>query len=355
MFHGVIYFGKRFIINGDVKMEKRYQVFVSSTYDDLQEERKEVMQALLELDCIPAGMELFPASSEEQWSLIKRVIDDSDYYVLIIGGRYGSVNSEGKSYTQMEYEYALSVGKPIIAFLPKNPDNIPNGKCESSRAGKKKLEDFKMLASKKLVKFWTDPANLGSLVSRSVIMLIKNFPANGWVRAENIVDESSIKEISRLQKENDALRKQIEKLSTEAPDGSEQFVQGDDFFEVIAHYYESGNSEKSRTTHIKFTWNQLFGQVAPKLLAPCSNIMFQAAFKPLLNDAIIEIDKSIAPELVYSYISDNSFDQIKIQLRVLGLIKLYRDTAAKKRTEEYWQLTPYGDYKMMELLAIKRK
>lgn len=36
-------------------MEKRYQVFVSSTYQDLQEERKEVMQALLELDCIPAG------------------------------------------------------------------------------------------------------------------------------------------------------------------------------------------------------------------------------------------------------------------------------------------------------------
>lgn len=31
----------------------------------------------------------------------------------------------------MEYEYALSVGKTIIAFLPQNPDNIPNGKCEA--------------------------------------------------------------------------------------------------------------------------------------------------------------------------------------------------------------------------------
>lgn len=40
-------------------MDKRFQVFVSSTYEDLQEERREVMQALLELDCIPAGMELF--------------------------------------------------------------------------------------------------------------------------------------------------------------------------------------------------------------------------------------------------------------------------------------------------------
>lgn len=53
-------------------MEKRYQVFVSSTFLDLQEERQEIMQALLELDCIPSGMELFPAANEDQWSLIKK-------------------------------------------------------------------------------------------------------------------------------------------------------------------------------------------------------------------------------------------------------------------------------------------
>lgn len=98
-------------------MEKRYQVFISSTFQDLQEERKEVMQALLELDCMPAGMELFPAANEDQWSLIKKVIDDSDYYILIVAGRYGSVNEDkGISYTQMEYEYALETGKPVIAF-----------------------------------------------------------------------------------------------------------------------------------------------------------------------------------------------------------------------------------------------
>ena len=70
-------------------MEKKYQVFVSSTYEDLQEERREVMQALLELDCIPCGMEFFPAANEDQWTLIKNVIDDCDYYLVIVGGRYG--------------------------------------------------------------------------------------------------------------------------------------------------------------------------------------------------------------------------------------------------------------------------
>jgi len=36
-------------------------------------------------------MELFPASNKKQWTIIKRVIDDSDFYLLIIAGRYGSL------------------------------------------------------------------------------------------------------------------------------------------------------------------------------------------------------------------------------------------------------------------------
>ena len=163
-------------------MEKIYQVFVSSTFEDLQEERKEVMQALLELDCMPAGMELFPASNDDQWTLIKRVIDACDYYMLIIGGRYGSTNDKGISYTQMEFEYALETGKPIISFLPKKPEDNPSGKCENDPDKREKLEELKKLAKKKLIKYWENPEQLGSIVSRSMIKLIKDFPAEGWVR-----------------------------------------------------------------------------------------------------------------------------------------------------------------------------
>src|SRR5947199_4833387 len=105
-------------------MDKRYQVFISSTFADLQEERQEVMQALLELDCIPSGMELFPAANDDQWTLIKRVIDDSDYYVVVVGGRYGSTGPAGISYSQMEYEYAIEQNKPVIAFLHKDPTSL---------------------------------------------------------------------------------------------------------------------------------------------------------------------------------------------------------------------------------------
>ena len=46
--------------------EKKYQVFISSTYADLKEERRKILDILLMADCIPAGMEAFVASDVEQ-------------------------------------------------------------------------------------------------------------------------------------------------------------------------------------------------------------------------------------------------------------------------------------------------
>jgi hypothetical protein len=83
-------------------MQKKYQIFISSTYVDLIEERQRVLRAILDMGHIPAGMELFSAADEEQFSYIKRIIDECDYYVLVVGGRYGSVDDDGVSYTEKE-------------------------------------------------------------------------------------------------------------------------------------------------------------------------------------------------------------------------------------------------------------
>ena len=70
-------------------MKKKYQVFISSTYTDLKQERMAVTQCLLDNDCIPVGMEQFPASGMSQMDYIKKMLDDCDYYILILAGRYG--------------------------------------------------------------------------------------------------------------------------------------------------------------------------------------------------------------------------------------------------------------------------
>lgn len=67
-------------------MKKKLQVFISSTYTDMRAERQAAVEAILRAGHIPAGMELFAAGDESQLETICRWIDDSDVFMLILGG-----------------------------------------------------------------------------------------------------------------------------------------------------------------------------------------------------------------------------------------------------------------------------
>ena len=88
----------------------KYQFFVGSTYKDLVDERQVAINAIIETNNIVAGMEFFGAVGENQLEHIKQEIDQTDYYLLIIGGRYGSLTKSGISYTEEEYDYAVLNG-----------------------------------------------------------------------------------------------------------------------------------------------------------------------------------------------------------------------------------------------------
>jgi len=214
-------------------MDKRYQVFISSTFEDLQDERKEIIQALLELNCIPAGMELFPAANEEQFTLIKRVIDDCDYYILVVGGRYGSISPKtGISYTEMEYDYAVSKGKPVLTFVHRDPSSIIAGKTERTDEGKRKLAEFRTnIQASKMCKTWASAGELGGVVSRSLVQQINSAPGVGWVRADSsAIEQLASTEILRLRHRIEELEDEVQKLKTAAPGGTEHLAQGDDPF-----------------------------------------------------------------------------------------------------------------------------
>src|SRR5690606_19808864 len=127
----------------ELGMDKRYQVFISSTFKDLQDERRQAMMALLGMDAIPAGSELLQASDDDQWSYIKGVIDQCDYYVLIVGFRYGSTNSDGVSFTELEYDYAVSSGKPIMSLLRRSENGLSAEQIERDSGAIQKLKAFR--------------------------------------------------------------------------------------------------------------------------------------------------------------------------------------------------------------------
>lgn len=353
-------------------MEKRYQVFVSSTYEDLKEERQEVIQALLELDCIPAGMELFPAADEDQWTLIKKVINDCDYYIVILGGRYGSRSESGISYTQMEYDYAVSQGKPVLAFLHKNPGEIKAYKTEQSEEGKAKLKEFREILEKRVCKYWNNPEELGSVISRSLIKLIKTTPAIGWVRGNIVPDENTSQEILKLRKQVEELTLKLEKANSEAPKGTEVLAQGEDTFQLYYTFdiYSGDNWPTITTTYeasFTTTWNELFANIAPIMINEATEQLFFATLNTFIkNHETKELTTTMETSLLNHTIATNAeiryiqarhedFQTIKIQFRALGLIKQGERQRSRDDSNTYWKLTPYGDNIMTQLRAIRKE
>lgn len=345
-------------------MEKKYQVFVSSTYKDLTEERQEVIQALLELDCIPVGMEMFPAADDDQWTLIKRLIDDCDYYILIVGGRYGSTNDKGISYTQMEYEYAMEKSVPIIAFLPKKPDKITVGKSEKTTELIEKLNLFKNLVQQKMCRFWDSPTDLGSQVSRSLVKLIKDKPRPGWVKATFVPNIEITKELLEQKELNQRLKIEIESLQNKAPDGIDNLSQGNDkieiSFSVNAYSSDYKNSPRNKYYSVKYkcSWDDIFSEISPLMIDEVSesamrNKVNEFLEKKKYEDLAKQFKKDERVPREFS-IDDNDFHTLKIQYRALGLITENIKKRGVHDNNKYWTLTPYGDNIMTKLRAIKK-
>lgn len=334
-------------------MEKKYQFFISSTYIDLVDERKEVIQALLELDCIPVGMELFPAANEDQWTLIKELIDTCDYYLLIVGGRYGSLNSKGISYTQMEYEYAVKKGIPVIAFTPANPEQIPVGKTDKDPEKTQKLENFLELVQQKMCKSYENAKDLGSVASRSIIKLIKKNPAIGWVRANQLTSAESNKEILELRKQVQDLEEKLYKQKNFAPPGTETLEQGEDKIELKYHYVQNTweSMVDSDDGSIEFSWDEVFSILSPLMVDEAPEESLRNEIVKTIREQIKEKENHRPSKIE---VNGTDFQTIKVQLIALGLIEKSDKKRSIKDNDVYWKLTPFGENKMMSLKARKR-
>jgi hypothetical protein len=258
-----------------VNDQKRYQVFISSTYLDLLEERKAVISTLLQLDTFPAGMEMFPASDDDAWELIKGVISQSDYYLLVIGGKYGSVDSSSNlSYTEMEYDYAVELGIPVMAFLHGEPDSLTQRDIELDAARRAALDAFReKVKGAKHIKYWTSAADLGMKVTTAFVQMQKNRPAVGWIRADQATGMDDLRTIERLRQQVEKLGSELENAGASEPRGTEGLSKGADRVDLNLDVgYRT--IQKGKTEKVAFpaneSWNDLFGSVCSALLTECA-------------------------------------------------------------------------------------
>jgi hypothetical protein len=336
--------------------EQRHQVFVSSTYQDLIEERSEVMQALLELECMPAGMELFPAANDTQWEWIKRVIDESDYYIVIVGGRYGSISKEsGLSFTEMEYRYAIETQKPVMGFLIDDPLSLPSKVVEQQPGRVKKLEAFREMVKSRLCKYYSSPTDLGAKVSRSLTQLRKQYPRPGWLRAEVLATLPSSDEVLRLKTENEEMRRRLESYGLEEPTSRDHLASGTDEYELdfvftISEKYEETGRYRitgDQWEKVTISWDTIFALLGPDILQ--TNNKYWSASQALASFVQRYVRRDLAkkhPGSRFSNfrVSSACVDTIMLQLRALKLFVLDE--------EKRWQITPYGDNYLVSLLGV---
>lgn len=324
-------------------MDKRYQVFVSSTYSDLQEERGKVIQTIMSLDCIPAGMELFPAIDTEQFEFIKKVIDDCDYYILIVGGRYGSISDDGISYTEKEYDYAKSKDIPVIAFLHEDVNKLSLDKCDIDEAKREKLIAFRNKVSKgRLVKFWNNADELNGKVAISLMKTIKIYPAVGWVRANIQSNTESLQEINDLRKKIEILEKEQKCVTL-----VNNLATLDELFSVNGDEYDTFQSEYGEDEYVKGQWSvSLSWRQIITLITP---LFISGIIETYVNEKIGKLlySHTHSEMQTFGLLSPECFTTIKIQLLAFGILD------DKKIKSGIWKLSDKGYHMMLNERSVK--
>lgn len=310
------------------------------------------MQALLELSCIPAGMEMFPAANEDQWELIRTVIDESDYYVVIVGGRYGSVTAEGVSYTEKEFDYAVERGKPIAGFIHASPGDIPASKTELDPAAAERLDAFREKVKKRVVKTFTDPASLGGAVSRSLVALMKKHPKPGWVRGEHAMTDATRAEIADLR----ATLADMEKTAAVGAVQSEQsdptYAQGSDLVKLRYGLAVKGWGDGTWEGSTAVPWDDVFSALGPLMIDEASSQVLRKRLDGWLLTQVNNLPRH-ASELTLS-VNEDDWQSVIIQLRALRLVNMSIRKRGVADKSTYWTLTSLGDRHLVELRAARR-
>ena len=326
-------------------MNKKYQVFISSTYKDLKAEREQVTKAILEMGHIPIGMEMFSAADEEQWELIKRSIDEADYYVVLVAHRYGST-VDGTSFTEKEYDYAKSKGTPCLGFVIDSSASWPASKMDQKAQILDKLDSFKGKVTSKLVNFWKTGEDLHGKVSIALMKQMHTNPQSGWVPASEDIAPAVTSELTRLSNENADLREKLKKaqekaLTDNTRERHEVITALKNNTQKISFFYEdSSNWEDSKDVSLL----QIFALLAPELLIEKSS-------KSIGEFLAIMLNKSARTPRAEYPIPTNTIRSMIANFVALNLLEPSKKKHPVKDDNEYWTLTSLGKD---SLLSVNR-
>lgn len=332
-------------------MSTKYQIFVSSTYEDLKAERDRVIQGILEMGHIPVGMEMFSAADEAQWQIIARHIEESDYYVVILAHRYGSMDG-AVSFTRKEYEHAVARGIPTIGFVIDPEALWPADRMDHDAAMIERLADFRTLVQSKPVGYWTNADDLYGKASVALVKAIAAQPRVGWVRASSALGPEVTAEISRLSAENAGLRERLAQLEEQSERDS-----ATELSELWAQmkrkkwaYSARFDEDEDWSTAKPIPYSELFMIFAPNMVLEVT-VKLVDQLLTLHTKRVDGADEESPANTHVDAVPINERNAMLADFMMLGLMEPSSRRHPVADKAEYWALTAIGH----ELLKARKR
>lgn len=282
----------------------------------------------------------------------QRLIDACEYFVILLGGRYGTLSPLGLSFPHREYIFAATRRKPVLALIHDQPLGLPDDAREATREGQVRRDDFARLLENKVLTYrWRETAELTELMGQVMPAMMREYPTPGWVRADRM---ASGDETRALREQLAALEKEREMLLGGGRSVARNLARGSDRVALAysCDVFEGGDCKQAMTRR-ELNWDGIFACVAPLMLEPVVEPVLRKALEEhiaqqALRDVRAEFPKAHAVRNVT--LTDQAFNQIKVQLRALGLIARATGPGAGVQ----WRLTAQGDATMSQLVAQRR-
>lgn len=335
-------------------LKRKLQVFVSSTYTDLKEERQAAVQAILKAGHIPAGMELFTAGDESQLDTIKRWIDESDIYMLILGGRYGSIEPlSGLSYTEVEYDYAAD-RMPYFAVVIEEEElqrRLENGNWSSDSPELLAALREKVLSS--MSSFFTAPSDVKLAVHETVNEFQQRHNLEGWVKGAAVENTDLLAQLNEVRQETETIRQQKEAVERELESynvGQDEIAFGDDLLKLSGSYLTKRYDER-RTWESVMSWNHIFSVIGPPMLNQNAN---EEAITRMIALAALKM-LHIGDVGSNARVDDRDLGTIKVQLVALELVSVAVFPTVAKTTALFWTLTEKGKTHLLQTRTTSKE
>ena len=332
-------------------LDKRYQVFISTSGSEMQPERIVLAQTLVGMGFFSWGLEQRTPLST---AFARRQIDDCDYVVILLGSQYGEQSVSGVGYMHLEYIYAVTKQKPIIVFMHEDPASRDPALQDQKPELREKFLEFRKLLQQEADQIFTYRSirDLEMAVRFNMPQMLERYPVSGWVRPQNT---------QSLHDEIDQLKAKIEQLETEVgkrevdPFLSLPKVSMHELFsfEYRMHAYQDGNFKELKIQK-KLTWAQLLNILGSMFVNPTPEEYFSKCMNDYLNDTGLEDARAEMPRahaVARAQINIRALHSIKMQMRQNDwIVQSGRDD----RQRMLWQITSKGQ-KLLESNLLDNK